>query len=195
MNDDGTMARMDDLQKIAKEHDLKIGTIADLIAYRRKHEKLVEKILEQKISTVHGGEFDMKIYTNKIEYAEHIVLVKPSTDLSKPTLVRMHAVDVMNDVLQMDQTSSLQKIMSIMQEENSGVLVLIREPRKTALSDKVREQMGETYSGFSNLRDYGIGAQILIDLGVKDMILLSNAQRQVVGLDGYGLNIKEYRSF
>ncbi|MDB2414281.1 3,4-dihydroxy-2-butanone-4-phosphate synthase [Rickettsiales bacterium] len=193
MNDDGTMARLPDLVKFAKEHDLKIATIADLIAYRRKHEKLVERTLTTKLSSRYGGEFDMHVYINKIEYAEHVALVKGDIGGKSPTMVRMHVLDVMSDVLGDNnkyQDSVLQRSMQMISENGSGVVVLLREPNRHSLSEIVKLHLGDNSGSSNRLRDYGIGAQILLDLGVRDMNLLTNSPRPVVGLDGYGLSIK-----
>jgi len=195
MNDDGSMARLPDLTKFAKEHHLKIATIADLIAYRRRSEKLVELVAESAFESKYGGAFRMRIYVNQIEYAEHIALIKGEIDPKRPTLVRMHALDVLHDVLGDTQDKNAADLHTAMQrigKEGSGVIVLLREPRRSALSDKVKTRLGEKPEPQANLRDYGIGAQILLDLGVRDMILLSNSKRSVVGLEGYGLTIKGY---
>ena len=194
MNDDGSMARLPELVEFAKTHGLKIATIADLIAYRRRREKLVESVVQSKFQSKFGGEFDMRIYVNRIEYAEHIALVKGKIDPGKPTLVRMHALDVLCDILgdeADDKATSLHASIQRIGEAGSGVIVLLRPPARTAVSDKIRLRAGEKPVS-SDLRDYGIGAQILIDLGVREMTLLSNSQRPVVGLEGYGLTIKGY---
>lgn len=197
MNDDGTMARMPELIEFAKEHQLKIAQIADLIAYRRKHDKLVQKTCETKIKSQYGGEFNMMIYVNTVEYAEHIVLTKGKIDASKPTLVRMHAQNILNDTLgdTFDgKDGELQKAMKMISEQDSGVIVIIREPMKNSLSQLVESREGaEKINGSQHLRDYGIGAQILLDLGIKQMELLSNTKRSVVGLEGYGLEITGYK--
>ncbi len=195
MNDDGTMARLPQLMEFARTHKLKIATIADLIAYRRRSEKLVECVARSSIQSRFGGEFSLHVYVNRIAYSEHIALVKGTVSTNRPTLVRMHALDVLHDVLgdtHDAQMTSLHAAMERIGEEGSGVVVLLREPVRSALSDKVRARSGEQPQGQNTLRDYGIGAQILLDLGVRDMVLLSNAQRPVAGLEGYGLTIKGY---
>ncbi|KZD09841.1 3,4-dihydroxy-2-butanone-4-phosphate synthase [Oceanibaculum pacificum] len=196
MNDDGTMARLPDLVQFAQYHGLKVGTIADLIAYRRRTESIVRRALESQIDTIHGGPFRMVIFVNKATYAEHIALVKGDISTSEPVLVRMHAMNVLDDVLG-DKASGkggqLQQALGMIAEEGRGVVVLIREPTATALSDTVRARLENERAG-GELRDYGVGAQILLDLGLRDLILLSNSQKTIVGLDGYGLNIVERRS-
>ncbi len=192
MNDDGSMARRDDLIAFAQRHGLKIGTIADLIAYRRRHDRIVERAVEAGFDSRFGDGFRMVVYVNRVAYAEHIALVKGDVSDSGPVLVRMHALSVLDDVLG-DRASGkggeLQAAMGIIANEGRGVVVLIREPLPTSLSDRVRARIGHTESTGGQLRDYGIGAQILLDLGVRDMVLLSNTQRTVVGLEGYGLRI------
>jgi 3,4-dihydroxy 2-butanone 4-phosphate synthase/GTP cyclohydrolase II len=195
MNDDGTMARLPDLIQFAQYHGLKVGTIADLIAHRRRTESIVRRSLESQIDTLHGGPFRMVIYVNKATYAEHIALVKGDISTSEPVLVRMHALNVLDDVLG-DRGSGkggqLQAAMQQIAEVGRGVVVLIREPSATTLSDTVHARLEHESAG-GELRDYGVGAQILLDLGIRDMILLSNSQKNIVGLDGYGLSIVERR--
>jgi 3,4-dihydroxy 2-butanone 4-phosphate synthase/GTP cyclohydrolase II len=192
MNDDGTMARRDDLIAFAQRHGLKIGTIADLIAYRRRHDRIVERAVETPFESRFGDGFRMVVYVNRVAYAEHIALVKGDLSTPEPILVRMHALSVLDDVLG-DRASGkggeLQAAMRVIAEEGRGVVVLIREPLPTSLSDRVRARMGHAEESASQLRDYGIGAQILLDLGVHDMVLLSNTHRTIVGLEGYGLRV------
>ncbi len=195
MNDDGEMARLPDLIGFAQYHGLKIGAIADLIAHRRLHDRVVERTESTTLNSVHGGDFDMHVYVNRLSYAEHVALVKGDITSDGPIMVRMHALSILDDVL-MDskagKAGDLQKAMDLIGEAGRGVVVLIREPHATSLSDRVRmreNKATETASG--ELRDYGIGAQILTDLGVHEMVLLSNTDKTVIGLDGYGLKIVE----
>jgi 3,4-dihydroxy 2-butanone 4-phosphate synthase / GTP cyclohydrolase II len=192
MNDDGTMARMPDLVRFAQYHHLKIGTIADLIAYRLRHDRIVERILETALTSIHGGTFGMFVYVNRIAYAEHIALVKGDLGEDGPVLVRMHALNVLDDVLgdtRSGKTSQLHDAMRMIGALGRGVVVLIREPHKSSLSDRVRALINDTSEETPQLRDYGIGAQILLDLGVKEMILLSNTARTLIGFEGFGLRI------
>ena len=202
MNDDGTMARLPDLVKFAQLHGLKIATISDMIAYRRRHEKVVERIVETKINSRYGGEFDLIVYANKIAYAEHIALVKGDISGDEPVLVRMHAVNVIGDVLgdttvgefaagdARSRGGELQAAMEIIADEGRGVVVIIREQTADRLSRYIKEREGQPASKpISELRQYGVGAQILLDLGIKRMILLSNTRRTIVGLDGYGIEL------
>jgi 3,4-dihydroxy 2-butanone 4-phosphate synthase/GTP cyclohydrolase II len=196
MNDDGTMARMPDLVRFAQFHQLKIGTIADLIAYRLRHDRIVERILETSLTSIHGGTFRMSVYINRIAYAEHIALVKGDLAENGPVLVRMHALNVLNDVLgdaHSGKACHLQNAMRIIGAFGRGVVVLIREPHRSSLSDRVRALITGTSEETPQLRDYGIGAQILLDLGVKDMVLLSDTERTLIGFEGYGLRILDRR--
>ena len=197
MNDDGTMARLPDLIAFAQLHGMKIGTIEDLISYRRRNEKLVEKVLEEPFNSRTGGEFRLVIYANTVAYAEHIALVKGDVSTPGPVLVRMHSVNILDDVLG-DMASSrsrdLHASMEAIGREGRGVIVLIREGYPTFLSDKLKaRQEGIEPDGGHELRDYGIGAQILRDLGVSEMTILSNNPMTVVGLEGYGLKIVSRR--
>lgn len=202
MNEDGTMARMPDLVKFAQFHGLKIGTIADLIAYRLRNDRIVERILDTTLDSAYGGEFRMYVYKNQVAYAEHIALVKGDVTTDEPVMVRMHALNVLDDVLgdsSSGKSSQLQASMERIDQEGRGVVVLIREPHRTALSDRIMSRnvacapASPPKSGGGELRDYGVGAQILLDLGVKDMVLLSNTKHTIVGLEGYGLSVVEER--
>jgi 3,4-dihydroxy 2-butanone 4-phosphate synthase/GTP cyclohydrolase II len=192
MNDDGTMARIPDLLRFSQRHGLKIGSIADLIAYRLRHDRIVERILETSLDSVFGGRFRMLVYVNKVTYAEHVALVKGDLAADGPVLVRMHALNVLEDVLGDKATGKageLHQAMKRIGDAGRGVVVLIREPHRTSLSDRVRARVAGEEEKVSHLRDYGVGAQILLDLGVRDMILLSNTRRTIVGLEGYGLSV------
>jgi 3,4-dihydroxy 2-butanone 4-phosphate synthase / GTP cyclohydrolase II len=192
MNDDGTMARRADLIAFAQTHGLKIATIADLIAYRRRHERIVERRLSSEIDSRFGGKFRVMVYVNTLNYAEHLALVMGDVTTGAPVLARMHALNLLDDVLGCGLSGrggELQAAMEIVGQEGRGVIVLIREPSPTSLSDRIRQRLGETLEGGGELRDYGVGAQILLDLGVRDMILLSNTKKTIVGLEGYGLTV------
>ncbi len=197
MNDDGTMARMPDLVKFAQFHGLKIATIADLIAYRRRHDKIVRREIETPFHSKWGGDWKMMVYVNTVAYAEHIALVKGNIMHGEgPVMVRVHAVNILDDVLG-DQGSGkagqLHSAMEMIAGHGRGVVVLVREPRATSLSDQVRAQLAAQPAPAS-LRDYGVGAQILLDLGVREMILLSNTKgKTLVGLEGFGLEVVEQR--
>jgi 3,4-dihydroxy 2-butanone 4-phosphate synthase/GTP cyclohydrolase II len=192
MNDDGSMARLPDLVTFAQHHNLKLGTIADLIAYRRRTERLVRRVQEGVIQHAVGGDWRIMVYANTVEYGEHLVLIKGDLAGDEPVMVRMHAVDLMNDMLAATP-SSLHGAMSMIAAHGRGAVVLIRETAAKSLSERVRKLAGAPRPQ-GELRDYGIGAQILLDLGVKDLILLSNTHRTIVGIEGYGLNIVDQRS-
>jgi 3,4-dihydroxy 2-butanone 4-phosphate synthase/GTP cyclohydrolase II len=185
MNEDGSMARLPDLIAFAQRHGLKIGTISDLISYRRRHDNLVKVRQEQEIESEFGGTWTMRIYTDETQGAEHIVLVKGDVSGEDPVLVRMHAMDPLLDVVgagPRGRAGEFGDAMRLIAEEGRGVLVLLRDlTMKLAPGDEVSPQ---------TLRQYGLGAQILSSLGISDMILLTNSPKpKVVGLDAYGLSI------
>ena len=185
MNEDGTMARLPELVAFAQKHNLKVGTISDLIAYRRRHDNLVGVEDDRIIQSEFGGEWTMKIYSDKTHGDEHIVLIKGDISTDGPTLVRMHALDPMLDVVGLGpagRTAEFGQAMQVIAEEGAGVLVLLRDTT-------MKLQTGDSVSP-QTLRQYGLGAQILSSLGVSEMILLTNSpQPKVVGLDAYGLEI------
>lgn len=194
MNDDGTMARLPDLLAFANTHGLKVGTIADLIAWRRRREKLVERKLVTRFDSRFGGAFDMIVYVNRLTGVEHVALVRGDILSPEPILVRMHALNVLEDVLgdaRGGHGGELEASMTRIAREGRGAVVLIREPRPDSLSSRLgaRIEGVESAGSGSELRDYGVGAQILLDLGIRDMILLSNSKRTIVGLDGFGLTV------
>ncbi len=206
MNDDGTMARMPDLIPFAKEHGLKIGTIEDLIAYRRKYDNLVQRTGEYQVESIYGGEFSVKIYTNTAQPSEHLALVKGDISSGGPVPVRVHSSDVLSDMLGIGTKGGkhefLEKSMRMIAEEGRGVIVLIRDVKPGAVSGKLgkldtsgnKTDSNKSKSGDNRLVEYGIGAQILLDLGVKEMVLLSNSPMpKVVGLDAYDLHIEGLR--
>jgi 3,4-dihydroxy 2-butanone 4-phosphate synthase / GTP cyclohydrolase II len=194
MNDDGTMARLPDLVAFAQHHNLKLGTIADLIAHRRLTERLVRKVEEGTYSHPAGGDWRAVVYANTVEYQEHLVLIKGEVSGSDPIMVRMHAVDLLDDMTGSPHWIAIHNAMYMIGKAGRGVVVMIREHRPTALAERVRLLAAGTPRPQPELRDYGIGAQILLDLGIKNMILLTNRRRTVIGLEGYGLNIIEQRS-
>lgn len=191
MKDNGEMARLPDLIKFAGQHKIKIATIADLIEYRRKHEKLVTAIERKKFISKDGGEFDLTIYRSQVDGVEHIALTKGNIDTTAPTLVRMHHMNIFSDCLNDTESSKnglLKKSLKKIAKNKSGVIVIIRQPHE-ALSDLLNTEN----SKIKELRNYGTGAQILTDLGVKNMILLTSTKKAVIGLEGYGLKISGYK--
>jgi 3,4-dihydroxy 2-butanone 4-phosphate synthase/GTP cyclohydrolase II len=194
MNEDGTMARLPDLVTFAQHHNLKLGTIADLIAHRRLTERLVRKVEEGAYQHPAGGEWRAMVFANTVEYQEHLVLVKGDVSGPEPVMVRMHAVDLLDDMTGAPHWIAIHNAMHMIGNANRGVVVLIREHRPTALAERVRLLAQGAEKVQRELRDYGIGAQILLDLGIRNMILLTNRRRTVIGLEGYGLNIVEQRA-
>ncbi len=193
MNDDGTMARLPDLVAFAQHHNLKLGTIADLIAHRRRTERLVKCIEEGVLRHAVGGDWRLLVYANTVEYAEHLVLVRGDVAAPGPVPVRMHAVDLVDDIVGgVSGGHGLQDAMAMIVAAGRGVVVLLRDARPTKLSERVR-LLADAVQPSRELRDYGLGAQILLDLGVRDMVLLSNTHRTIVGLEGYGLTVAEQR--
>jgi 3,4-dihydroxy 2-butanone 4-phosphate synthase/GTP cyclohydrolase II len=196
MNDDGSMARLEDLMRFGRKHGLKIGTIRDLIAYRRRHDHLVEKHAEGRFRSRWGGEWRAISFYNKATKGETMALVKGYIDPARPTLVRMHAMSIFDDVFAQDteRFGLLEGAMRIIGEEGTGVVVLINRPspgyatRAIERLDERRPPVDEEQLP-PEQRDYGVGAQILAELGVHDMILLTNTKHSLVGLEGYDLSI------
>ena len=199
MNEDGTMARMPDLQIFAKTHGLKIGTIEDLIAYRLQHDRTIERAAE-------GFLFDndqvrIVVYRDQISDIEHVALVKGKILADQPILVRMHTLNIIEDLFrgyESKKRNDIETAMKILESEQQGIFVLIRQPHRASLSNYIKNHfkrqdrdIGEEV--FGELRDYGAGAQILRDLGVRKMILLSNNQRNIIGIEGYGLSVVDQR--
>jgi 3,4-dihydroxy 2-butanone 4-phosphate synthase / GTP cyclohydrolase II len=194
MKDDGTMARMDDLVAFARLHKLKMGTIRDLIAYRRQHDHLVEKRAELSFTSRWGGDWKAITFYNKATGDETMALVKGHIDPAQPTMVRMHTMSMFVDVFgEVNERSGLlSRSMEMIAAEGRGVLVLINKPFKGLVSRfmQLRAQgKGAGDPQVEELRDYGVGAQILAELGVQDMVLLTNTHHSLVGLEGYGLSI------
>jgi 3,4-dihydroxy 2-butanone 4-phosphate synthase/GTP cyclohydrolase II len=192
MNDDGSMARMPDLIAFAQLHGLKIGTIADLIAYRRRTERQVERVVDTEFESIYGGRFRMLIYRNIIDRTEHAVLVKGKIDPDKPTLVRMHRVDMAADMLgHIEQRRDYvpAALRAIGAHDGAGVAVFLRDPNPSWLSERYGGGLEANQGRDNALRDYGVGAQILNDLGVREMSLLTRTPVRPAALEGYGLRI------
>ena len=189
MNEDGTMARLPELIGFAQKHGLKIGTISDLIAYRRRHDNLVRASDQTKIFSEFGGEWDMKVYEDETHGDQHIVLIKGDLTGDKPVLVRMHAMDPMLDIVGVGPRGRADEFgaaMNMVAEEGRGVVVLLRD---TAMKIENNDNASP-----STLRQYGLGAQILSSLGLSKLELLTNSPTpKVVGLEAYGLEITSTR--
>ncbi len=192
MNEDGTMSRLDDLMPFAQHHNLKIGTIRDLIAYRLRHDHLVEKRAEARFTSQWGGDWTAMTFWNKATGTEQLVLVKGRIDPDKPTLVRMHATSPFTDLFGEagPRGHLLQQSMKMIGKEGAGVIVVINKRRADAFTIALQARAGTLQeSDMNELRDYGVGAMILAELGVGEMELLTNSHHTLVGLDGYGLSI------
>jgi len=206
MDEDGTMARMPSLKKFSQKHDIGIVTIADLVEYRMRKESFVRRAAETRIPTAVAGEFRIVVYENDVDSLTHVALIKGEVDPEKPVLVRVHSECLTGDVfgsLRCDCGDQLRRAMEKVDKEGSGVVLYLRqEGRGIGLVNKIKayalqEQGLDTVEaneelGFkSDMRNYGIGAQILVDLGVRKMRLMTNNPKKMVGLEGYGLSIVE----
>ncbi|WP_298566033.1 3,4-dihydroxy-2-butanone-4-phosphate synthase [uncultured Aliiroseovarius sp.] len=185
MNEDGTMARLPELVEIARKHGLKIGTISDLISYRRRHDNLVRETSRENVTSQYGGEWEMRIFTDLTHDIEHVVLIKGDITTPDPVLVRTHALQEAQDVLGLGPrpADELPRAMQIIADEGRGVVCLFREPRKTLHAN-------DDDDGPRTVRQIGLGSQILSALGLHDMVLLTDSpDTRYVGLDAYGLTI------
>ncbi len=199
LNPDGSMARLPDLIPFAREHGLKIGTIRDLIAYRRRHDHLVELREEMRFVSAWGGEWRIQSYRNKGGGAEVVALVKGRIDPDAPVLVRMHVHFPLADLFaeEGDRAGVLREAMEAIAAEGSGVVVILNSPAPDLVACIIRarrERREESSGRTMALREYGIGAQVLTDLGIHRIILLSNSDASFVGLDGYGIEIVAHRA-
>ncbi|MDA7427139.1 3,4-dihydroxy-2-butanone-4-phosphate synthase [Primorskyibacter aestuariivivens] len=182
MNEDGTMSRLPELVAFAQKHGMKIGTISDLIAYRRRHDNLVRETATQQVSSKHGGDWTLRIFTDMTEGTEHVVMTKGDVTTPEPVLVRTHALNALEDVLGVGGSDELQRAMEIVAAEGRGAICLFRNPQARLLRDEE--------DGPKTVREVGLGSQILSAMGLSKLILLTDHEAtKYVGLDAYGLEI------
>ncbi|MES2667169.1 MAG: 3,4-dihydroxy-2-butanone-4-phosphate synthase [Pseudomonadota bacterium] len=182
MNDDGTMARLPDLIKFGQRHGLKIGTISDLIAYRRRHDNLIKESAVRAVTSAHGGDWLMRVFTDEAQGADHVVLTKGDLTTTDPVLVRVHALNPLEDVLGVGGQGELPAAMRLIAAEGRGAVVLLR--------DTTMKMVAPGEHSPQTLRQYGLGAEILSALGLTQIVLVTNSKApKLVGLDGYGLTI------
>ena len=190
LNDDGTMARLPQLVEFSRQHGLPIGTIADLISYRRRTERSIVRVHEEPFETVYGEDFRLVVFRCLIDELEHIALVRGPIAPDRPTLVRMHRMDMVSDLLgpRTPRRTYVQSALSrIGRAQGAGVMVFIRDPSRQAVSERRTNFALPTRD--QRIRDYGVGAQILLDLGVRDIVLMTDSEARLSGIEGYGLTI------
>ncbi|MCS7064198.1 MAG: 3,4-dihydroxy-2-butanone-4-phosphate synthase [Methylacidiphilales bacterium] len=202
LNEDGTMARQEDLKRFQKLHRLKMCSIGDIVRYRRQKESLIECVHTDQITT-RWGTFTMKVYRSKLDGQEHIAMIKGKVDPEQPVLVRVHSEDLLNDLFLQSArgkpTTTLEKAMSKIARARNGVLLYLRRGGCTrgelsSISPYLRRPgHSPSYEESRSLRDYGLGAQILYDLGVRELVLLTNHPKKVIALEGYGLRLISQR--
>ena len=196
MNDDGSMARLPELVAFAQYHNLKIGAIEDLIAYRRANDRFLDRLHEGAFATRVGSDFRLVVFRNRLDGVEHAALLKGEITPDKPTLVRVHRVDFAADVMggYGERAGMIDKALGEIEAEGAGVLVLLRDLVANAISRRLKGEPAELEYD-DELRVIGLGSQILRELGVGRMIVLANAPQKLVGLEGYGLSIDGWRAF
>ena len=189
MSDDGSMARLPELIVFAKKHSLKIGTVSDLIKYRLKNDKIIAMIKERNFESEMGKDFKLKIFQNTLSGEKHYALVKNLTKNDEPKYVRMHKLDITKDIFEEKNLfgDEISKSFKIIEEKGSGAIVLINSDMAPKI-EKIFNRR-ETKDNKLELREYGVGAQILLELGLRKIILLSNSNKKIIALDGFNLEI------
>jgi len=198
MNDDGTMARLPELVGFSQHHGLKIGTIEDLIGYRTMHDHMIDKIVERDFESAYGAGFKVFVFRNQLNGSEYPALVRGDIKQDKPVLVRMHRADVAHDLLGAagDRISLRERALKeLATEEGPAVMVILWDRGPRSLSRAIGGGPHDDDHKDRMLREYGVGAQILRELGVRQMVLLSDSPQQIVGLEGYGLTLVGWRAF
>jgi 3,4-dihydroxy 2-butanone 4-phosphate synthase/GTP cyclohydrolase II len=197
MNDDGSMARLPELVTFAQFHNMKIGTISDLIEWRREHDRYLERRVEAPLESAYGDGFKTVVYRNALDGSEHIAIVHGKIEPDSTTIVRVHRTDVLADILgeKGPREGLVEKAMKIIAEaDEPGVVVFVNTMRPNAIAQRLGMKMPEAGDGHAPIREYGVGAQILRELGVRKMIYLSDTEpTRVAGLDGYGMSIEGWR--
>ena len=191
MNDDGSMARLPELLAFAKQHGLKVGTIADLIAYRRRSEKLVRRVASAPFESFTGGDLTIHVYRSEVDAGEHVALVKGKIDPTQDTLVRVHQVDLTADLLGWSTAHKdyvPRALRVIADHPGQAVAVFVRDPSPDSISSRIAGGR-KVYHDTNATKDYGIGAQILLDLGVRRMTLLTSSTGKLAALEGFGLTV------
>jgi len=181
MNEDGRMARLDDLLKFASKHKLKIASIEDLISYRLKNEKLISKIKIKKIKIKKLGIFDLNIFTNKLDNLDHLAITKGKFNLNKSSRVRVISIKKFRKLENLQNSIFIKSIQYLSQFNNFALIIIMNENSDTNKNESIKST--------NILRYYGIGAQIIKDLKIKNMVLVSRAKKKIIGLDGYGIKI------
>ena len=189
MSEDGSMARLPELVNFAKKHSIKIGTVSDLIKYRLKNNRIIEMISERKFESEMGKDFKLKIFKNTLSGEKHYALVKNIPNNNQPTFVRMHKLDVTKDIFEEKNLfgDEISKSFKIIEEKGSGAIVLINSDMAPKIQKIFNRRDDEKNK--LELREYGVGAQILLELGLQKIILLSNSNKKIIALDGFNLEI------
>ncbi|MEE2667467.1 MAG: 3,4-dihydroxy-2-butanone-4-phosphate synthase [Pseudomonadota bacterium] len=193
LNDDGSMARLPELVEFAKKHKLKIGTIADLINYRRTNDHIITKVMNKKIIIPSYGEWNCTVYNNNLDGSEHLAFVKGNIQKNKITPVRVHVINIFEDLIGISKkrSSLVDKAFKLISDIGFGVIVFIRDTNKNVISSNLSKLQLNNHGKILEIREYGLGAQILLDLGVRNIKLISDSKSTLLNIDGYNLKIVE----